>query len=217
MNSDPQLILIVIIILVIMYYTRNCGCGSNASASAVKSEPFGFRDFNDYSSPQEMDWKRTRYNSDPLWNEINGKILTIVGGDSLNNFDVGQKFRLHARERSIYGNFSNGDLPNGSRSNMPFFYVETSVDGKAWDLHPEYSAAGDSISFEGYNVVNMYTPGGNLKFVRYPNGRIWVGNEKGEGDLRTIELTDLKIPFLKEDEPEEGANQTTAALTTASQ
>lgn len=217
MNINPRLILIVIILLILVHYSRGGCCGNSGGG---KPEQFGFKDFNDYSNVREMELKRTRYNGKSLWTEINGKILTIVGGDSdghdnddgsgKNNgksFNIGRKFRLKAKERNWYG-----DHPDGSKSNMPFFYMETSKDGKEWTLHPEYSAPGDSISFEGYDTINMYTPGGNLKFVRYPNGRIWLSNDANYGMLSTIELTDLKIPFLKEDDPEEGANMTTSAL-----
>lgn len=202
MNVDPQVFIIIIILLIATYYFE-----SRKNQENDKKEQYGFKDFNDFSQPQEMEYKQTRYNSDPLWNEINNTILTIVGGDSDREFGVGRKFRIRSRDREL-----NGNHPNGDRSNMPYYYTETSADGKAWTLHPEYSVPGDAISFEGYNVVNFYSPGGNLQFVRYPNGRIWVGNEEGHGNLRTIELTNVKIPFLSEKDPEEGANMTTSAL-----
>jgi hypothetical protein len=192
---EDTIVIVVLILLIFYFYRLNtksdvAGFCPDVAEQSVESFDVdnGFSDFTDYSQPVEMEPQRTRYNSRPAWDDFHNKILTIVGGDSIRKFEIGRKFRLVSVKRDRDGNLSNG---MGS-TNQPFIYIETSSNGIDWELHPQYSTPGDSISFEGYDVFNLDSPGGMLKFVRYPNGRLFIGNEYGEGDLHTLELTNLK-------------------------
>lgn len=182
-------IIIAILLILIFYFHYTCKFTDKFDPENTN---MNFADFTDYSQPVEMEPPRSQYNSKPAWDDFHNKILTIVGGDSIRKFESGRKFRLISTKRTMSGN-----LADGNRSNQPFVYMETSSDGINWDLHPQYSVPGDSINFN-YNEFTLDSPGGTLKCIRYPNGRLWIGNEGGQGDLHTIELTDLNVPFSNE-------------------
>lgn len=194
MDSNVTLILILIILAIFYFLStqiqNNDSFDPNNSSDSYSQNDFS--DFLDYSQPIEEEWTRSRYNSVPAWNDFYNKELTIVGGNSIRLFSSGRKFRLISAKRNKLGNVAEG------RTNMPYYYIETSNDGKTWDLHPQYSTAADSVSFEGYNVFTFSAAGGTLRFIRYPNGRLWVGNEDGDGDLHTIELSNIKTPWVKD-------------------
>lgn len=188
--SNLRIALIIIIVYILI-------CQYKIPESYL--EKFTLPDFKDYSQSvqnQPHVKKRTRYNDESVWNEAQEKIFTVVGGESTGPFTITRKFRFR---RSQSGHAE------------PQYFIETSTDGKAWDFHPEYSFDSKSMTFQ-HDTVHMQTRGGDLTLMRYPNGRLWLGNEDDFGVLTTLELADIKIPFLTDKDADEGANETTSAL-----
>lgn len=227
-----SIVLIVIIIMLLFWIgilsnqkktaaelNAELASSSQTTSSSAQQESFynEIPDMANMRAPMDREWNT----GTSLWDEVYGNTYTIVGGNSVDAFRIGQKFKISRGGNMFLDNLGGLD---GSYNRLydeidvqrsrPFIYVETSSNGLDWMVHPDYSLFADGIDFEGESSVVMQTNGGNIRIVKYPDGTIWVQNDSRIGSLSGIKLKKCDVVNDFDDDYEPG-DESSSALRSA--